>query len=197
MGPHYDYSALWDKHTEHEFATRDVNATMATTLHIAEEGREELSRLPARRAASVKGRLLQLLAEADGPVSLRTAARELGPKNAQAAMRDLARAGWIIVTTRSRTGAAKPKRRKIARLLPIETEAQTEAARQLSDTQQRVIAALIEAGGSLPFAELVEAADSSAAPVTTLANGAISFTSPHNSSAVSDASTDFTSACRP
>jgi carboxymethylenebutenolidase len=32
MGPHYDYSALWDKHTEHEFATRDVNATMATMV---------------------------------------------------------------------------------------------------------------------------------------------------------------------
>jgi len=32
MGPHYDYSALWDKHTEYEFATRDVNATMATMV---------------------------------------------------------------------------------------------------------------------------------------------------------------------
>jgi carboxymethylenebutenolidase len=32
MGPHYDYSTLWDKHTEHEFATRDVNATMATMV---------------------------------------------------------------------------------------------------------------------------------------------------------------------
>ena len=56
-----------------------LNATVEQTLHIAEEGREELSRLPARRAASVKGRLLQILAEADGPVSLRTAAQTLGP----------------------------------------------------------------------------------------------------------------------
>lgn len=32
MGPHYDYSALWDKHTEYEFGTRDVNATMATMV---------------------------------------------------------------------------------------------------------------------------------------------------------------------
>ena len=30
MGPHFDFSALWDKHCEYEFATRDVDATMAT-----------------------------------------------------------------------------------------------------------------------------------------------------------------------
>lgn len=32
MGPHYDFSALWDKHCEHEFGTRDVDATMATMV---------------------------------------------------------------------------------------------------------------------------------------------------------------------
>lgn len=32
LGPHYDLSALWDKHCEHEFATRDVDATMATMV---------------------------------------------------------------------------------------------------------------------------------------------------------------------
>lgn len=32
MGPHYDFSTLWDKHCEYEFATRDVNATMATMV---------------------------------------------------------------------------------------------------------------------------------------------------------------------
>lgn len=32
MGPHPDFSALWDKHCEHEFATRDVAATMATMV---------------------------------------------------------------------------------------------------------------------------------------------------------------------
>ena len=26
MGPHYDFSALWDKHCEYEFAVRDVDA---------------------------------------------------------------------------------------------------------------------------------------------------------------------------
>ena len=28
MGPHYDFSALWDTHCMHEFGTRDVDATM-------------------------------------------------------------------------------------------------------------------------------------------------------------------------
>lgn len=32
IGPHYDLAALWDKHCEHEFATRDVDATMATMV---------------------------------------------------------------------------------------------------------------------------------------------------------------------
>ncbi|HKW83153.1 MAG TPA: nuclear transport factor 2 family protein, partial [Burkholderiaceae bacterium] len=32
IGPNPDLSALWDKHCEHEFATRDVDATMATMV---------------------------------------------------------------------------------------------------------------------------------------------------------------------
>ncbi|MEQ9815167.1 MAG: dienelactone hydrolase family protein [Azospirillaceae bacterium] len=32
MGPHYNLSALWDKHCEYEFGTRDVDATMATMV---------------------------------------------------------------------------------------------------------------------------------------------------------------------
>lgn len=32
LGPTYDLSALWDKHTECEFATRDVDATMKTMV---------------------------------------------------------------------------------------------------------------------------------------------------------------------
>ena len=32
MGPNYDFSALWDKHCEHEFASRNVAATMATMV---------------------------------------------------------------------------------------------------------------------------------------------------------------------
>ena len=32
MGPHYDLSALWEAHTFHEFAKRDVPATMATMV---------------------------------------------------------------------------------------------------------------------------------------------------------------------
>lgn len=32
MGPHYDLSALWDKHCEYEFSTRDVDATMGTMV---------------------------------------------------------------------------------------------------------------------------------------------------------------------
>jgi len=32
MGPHYDFSTLWDKHCEYEFGTRDADATMKTMV---------------------------------------------------------------------------------------------------------------------------------------------------------------------
>lgn len=32
LGPHYDLSALWETHLEHEFSTRNVDATMATMV---------------------------------------------------------------------------------------------------------------------------------------------------------------------
>ncbi|MBY0523536.1 MAG: dienelactone hydrolase family protein [Gemmataceae bacterium] len=32
MGPHYDLNALWEKHCEYEFATRDADATMKTMV---------------------------------------------------------------------------------------------------------------------------------------------------------------------
>ena len=32
MGPHFDFSTLWDKHCEYEFATRDADATMKTMV---------------------------------------------------------------------------------------------------------------------------------------------------------------------
>ena len=32
MGPHFNFSTLWDKHCEYEFATRDVDATMKTMV---------------------------------------------------------------------------------------------------------------------------------------------------------------------
>ncbi|KAG0774387.1 hypothetical protein G6F22_014102 [Rhizopus arrhizus] len=54
IGPEFDYSALWDKHCEYEFGTRDVAATMATmvaepyVIHIPTMtggvGHKELSR---------------------------------------------------------------------------------------------------------------------------------------------------------
>lgn len=54
LGPHYDFSALWDRHCASEFETRDVDATMATMVvepyvnHIPTMtggvGRDELQR---------------------------------------------------------------------------------------------------------------------------------------------------------
>ncbi len=145
-----------------------LNATIEQTVTITGVGRDELLRLPPRRAVAPKTRVLQMLDANAGPLALRALAQELGAAPARAAVRALSQAGWVVVTTRSRTATARAKRRKIVRLLPLESETQTGTARQLTAPQQRIINMLIAAGGMMPFTALMEAAGASAAPVGSL-----------------------------
>lgn len=143
-----------------------LNATIEQVLTITSEGRDELARLPARRAATHKARTLQLIAE-QHETTLRHIAQELGQTRAQTITRQLARAGWIKIMHRQRTAHARPKRRKAVRLLPPEQH-RDGATRALTAAQQRVIQALIKAHGEMLFAELLEVADVSASTVQTL-----------------------------
>jgi primosomal protein N' (replication factor Y) len=143
-----------------------LNAGVDQVVQITQDGRDELARLPARRAATAKARLLQMAALA-GSTTLREAARELGQARAAKAARELARAGWVTVAHRRRGAQARAKKRKAVRLLPPADD-DGNGARTLTTAQQKVVEALITEGGEMLFAELLEAAHASASTVQTL-----------------------------
>jgi primosomal protein N' (replication factor Y) len=143
-----------------------LNSTVEQLLSVTAEGRDELSRLPARRAATNKARALQLIAD-EGETTLRALATHFGQTRAQTLARQLEQSGWINITHRARTAQARAKRRKAVRLRPLEAHAGT-GARALSAAQGRIVNALIEAGGEMLFAQLLEATDASVSSVQTL-----------------------------
>jgi primosomal protein N' (replication factor Y) (superfamily II helicase) len=143
-----------------------LNAGVDQVVTITQDGRDELARLPARRASTAKARLLQMAAVA-GSTTLREAARELGQARAAKAARELARSGWVTLAHRRRGAQARAKRRKAVRLLPP-PEHEGNGERTLTPAQQKVVEALIEGGGEMLFAELLEAAGAGASTVQTL-----------------------------
>jgi primosomal protein N' (replication factor Y) (superfamily II helicase) len=155
-----------------------LNAGVDQVVSITPEGRDELARLPERRAATAKGRLLQMAAaDADGSTTLREAARELGQARAAKAARELTRTGWVTVAHRQRGAQTRPKRRKAVRLLPHDkgaannggvTNDGVNGARALTPSQRKVIETLEGEGGEMLFAELLEAASASASTIQTL-----------------------------
>ncbi|HEX8355586.1 MAG TPA: primosomal protein N' [Pyrinomonadaceae bacterium] len=153
-----------------------LNAGVDQVVSITPEGRDELARLPERRAATAKGRLLQMAA-VDGSTTLREAARELGQARASKAARELTRSGWVTVSHRQRGAQTRAKRRKAVRLLPAAAEAAAtervaaggaNGARELTPAQRKVVETLAGGGGEMLFAELLEAASASASTIQAL-----------------------------
>ena len=144
-----------------------LNAGVDQVVTITPEGRDELARLPERKAATAKGRLLQLAVASDGSTTLREAARELGQARAAKAARELTRAGWVTVAHRQRGAQTRAKRRKAVRLLPPSDD-NTSGARALTAAQQKVIETLLAGGGEMLFAELLDTAAASASTIQTL-----------------------------
>ncbi|HEX8136687.1 MAG TPA: primosomal protein N' [Pyrinomonadaceae bacterium] len=142
-----------------------LNATVEQILSITPEGRDELARLPVGRTATARARALRMVADA-GEMSLREIGRHIGEARASAVARELERAGWARLTHRARSVTARAKRRKAVRLLPPEEYG--EAARSLTQAQRQIVLALIEAGGELAFTDLLEIANTSAAPIQSL-----------------------------
>ncbi|HEV3470379.1 MAG TPA: primosomal protein N' [Pyrinomonadaceae bacterium] len=143
-----------------------LNSTVEQVVTVTNEGLDELARLPPRRAATAKAHVLRL-ASAEGSTTLREAAREVGQARAAKAVRELERSGWVTVSHRARSAQARAKRRKAVRLLPSERH-EGNGARALTAAQQRVVNALIEGGGEMLFAELLEAAEAGASAVQSL-----------------------------
>jgi primosomal protein N' (replication factor Y) len=162
-----------------------LNSAVEQYISITADGRDELARLPPRRAVTAKAQLLRL-ASLSGSITLREAAREMGQAKAAKAARELERAGWVTISHRARTAQARAKRRKAVRLLPpapaqnapdsaagsgqvtTRQPAKDDGANRLTEAQQRIVGALIEAGGEMLFAELLEAAGTGASVVQTL-----------------------------
>jgi primosomal protein N' (replication factor Y) (superfamily II helicase) len=166
-----------------------LNATVEQVLAVTPDGRDELARLPPRRAETAKARVLRLVA-GEAEVTLRRVATEVGQARAAAAVRQMERSGWVTVHHRRRTALARTKRRKAVRLLPPPARAgvgeahenngrvsgpagdgragRNGAGRELTAQQQMVAETLIARGGEMPFAELVEASGASASAVQSL-----------------------------
>jgi len=144
-----------------------LNATIEQILTITPEGRDELARISTKRAATAKARALQFVAE-ETETSLRDLTRHTGDARTSAIARELERAGWIVLSHRARSVTAKAKRRKAVRLLPLETQNAKDAARVLSDAQQRIVEALLAENGELSFTDLLERANTSASSIQTL-----------------------------
>ena len=147
-----------------------LNAGVDQVVTITPEGRDELARLPERRASTPRARLLQMAVAADGSVTLREAARELGQARASKAARELTRNGWVNVSHRQRGAQTRAKKRKAVRLLTDESAADGGAngVRALTPSQRKVVEALTAEGGEMLFAELLEAAHTSASTIQTL-----------------------------
>jgi primosomal protein N' (replication factor Y) len=145
-----------------------LNAGVDQVITITSEGRDELARLPERKAATAKGRLLQLAVAADGSTTLREAARELGQARAAKAARELTRTGWVTVAHRQRGAQTRAKKRKAVRLLPPSENSKVDGARALTAAQRKVVKTLVAEGGEMLFAELLEAAAAGASTIQTL-----------------------------
>jgi len=153
-----------------------LNSAVEQYVTITPAGRDELAKLPPRRAVTPKAQLLRLAA-VSGSTTLREAARELGQARAAKAARELERAGWVTITHRARTAQARAKRRKAVRLLPPPAAADPceggprnggDGAGRLTEAQQRIVGALVVGGGEMLFAELLEASGVGASAVQTL-----------------------------
>ncbi len=143
-----------------------LNSSIDQILSVTPEGRDELARLSARHLTTAKARALHFIA-GKTETTLRALAREIDESRAAKVARDLERAGWITFAHRPKSGSARAKRRKAARLLPPE-EHRNGSARALTAAQHRIIEALLANGGEMLFAELLESAGASASTVQTL-----------------------------
>lgn len=144
-----------------------INSTVEQILSITQEGRDELAKLPAGKLKTIKANALRYIA-LENSIPLRELGKEIGEAQAAKATRELEKAGWIRIEHRSRTAATKAKRRKFVGLLSPEHHTENEAASKLTELQQRIINALIEADGEIAFTELLEKANVSASTIQTL-----------------------------
>lgn len=135
-----------------------LNAAVDQILSITTTGRDELARLSSSaRATAAKASALRVVAEHE-EISMRALARYMGKPRLAIIVRQLEHSGWITRSTRLRSAVARSRRRKFLRLLAADGAGGV-MDKALAPAEERVIQALVDAGGESAFAEIIETAD--------------------------------------
>lgn len=149
-----------------------INAEAEKFIAVTDAGRAALAeaqaKSPARVQSSTKMQALAFAlanANEDGLLNVRALAKEFDKARAAAIVRELERAGHVIVSRQLQDAAVKPKRQQAVRLVE---RAPIEGGQPLSEQQQRVITQLFFSTEPVALAELLEASQVSASVVRTL-----------------------------
>ncbi len=135
-----------------------INNAVENIAIITAKGRDQLS----NSSKALKFRVLESIAE-NGEISLSELAKEFGDSAAKRAFRELAREGSISTAERTIATKVKPKLRKFVRLID-----DVEIEKPPTESQQKIIDALIDSGGESLFMDLVDTAGVSASSINTL-----------------------------
>ncbi|MDQ2746039.1 MAG: hypothetical protein M3T96_02125, partial [Acidobacteriota bacterium] len=157
------YAAAWGEMLKASLPA-GINASVEQIYTITAHGRDELLKLTS--AKTLKTQILKFLAEYN-----ETSSRDLfvrfGESSAKRALRELTKAGWASVFYRTLTAQVKPKRRKAVRLLPPENHQPN--PKPFTEPQTKIIETLLQSAGEILFTDLIEATETSASAINTLA----------------------------
>jgi primosomal protein N' (replication factor Y) (superfamily II helicase) len=149
-----------------------INAEAETFISVTDAGRAALEEARAKSSARLQNSTkMQALAFAlaganeGGLMNVRELAKEFDKARSGAIVRELERAGHVVVTRQMQDAAVRPKRQQAVRLVE---RAPIEGAQALTEQQQRVINELFFAPEPVALASLLESANVSASVVRTL-----------------------------
>ena len=143
-----------------------VNQTVEQIAAITQAGRDEALRLNEKQLSTAKAQILKFIQE-KSEVSTREIGKAFDEKSAKRTVRELETRGWIKTFHRALSAATKPLRRKAVRLLSPDNH-KPEAAKKLTEAQQKIVEFLLANNGEFGFAEIVETAQVSASAIGTL-----------------------------
>jgi primosomal protein N' (replication factor Y) (superfamily II helicase) len=156
------YAASWGEMLKAALPA-GINAASERIFAINEAGREELTSAGEKPGARME--ILEYLAD-NGETAQKGLEKHFGEARTRRYVRELSADGLVDSFSRSSSAKVKPKLRKSVRLLTREVPADEKT---LTDAQQRIVEALAENRGELPYVDLLSKAAVGASPVTTLA----------------------------
>ncbi|QYO66304.1 primosomal protein N' [Leptolyngbya sp. 7M] len=143
-----------------------ISSVASRTYRLLHKGS---SILPSKQNSSaLKWQLLRKIDEYEA-IDESDLIKDVEPKSARRAIAELKRAGFIVSKPRVVQPRIKQKRQKAVRL---KTSAR-EPVKPLSEAQKRILVLLNENGGEMLFTDLLEKAEISSSPLTTLAKASL------------------------